>query len=367
MGNRFAKPKTESIEDVFKKDYEQINDTINKILNNDDEFIDSQYNFFKPDVCSKYTVGLSSDLSKHLKVEIGKLSDTLYFIPNTEVVHFKNNKMYSKTELCNIVASHYVKVLYVISTIKQVFDIENKGKSSLMSVIMSNINVSISPRSIEIIFCDDDQKDPQQQSHLVNFANLKGFEFFCKTLLSKEEKNAFLFQFQSMFGSDNWTNMLDALSCGDVLFTNTEYASMYKELPWKKTCDVQIAKKYREYQQYKDASIAFKVSKNTPILAKEYCQRPGSFLITAEKQPKEYKTLLKMHDKMVQNYKAGVKNIMRILDELTVKDKTGKYAVRHLTDTQLQITTTKAKKMISSFYLTSMLNYKIMLNYAKTI
>jgi hypothetical protein len=141
MGNRFAKPKND-VEDIFKRDYDSINEVINKILNSNDEYIDEQYNFFKPDVCSKYTVALSSDLSKHLKIEVGKLSDTLHFIPNSEVVHFKNKRMFSKGELCEMVASHYVKIMFVISSIKQVFDIENNGRNSLMAIILSNIRVS---------------------------------------------------------------------------------------------------------------------------------------------------------------------------------------------------------------------------------
>lgn len=286
---------TLSTKNIFSKEFSNLNKITNDILTETNTFKNPSYNFMNEDVCKNYSIVLGSELKKHLRVDLEKLKDSIYFVPhNKNIVHMKNNVIKDKKGLCEVIAAHYIKILYLLTSLKQVFDIENNGDYSLGNLIMKN--VKIVDGIFSITYCGSTQYSSnvsadQSDDETVDFEQLKGFGFFCHHLLDQEEKNIFLLQFRNILSQEDTSKTLEALACGDKMFTSTEYYDIYRRLGIPKVCNVDRYKNYQEVIRFQDISTKMPVGQQTPIVSMDTCSDYQSVRISLTPPTSEKKEI----------------------------------------------------------------------------
>lgn len=364
MGNKISI----ATNNVFEEDLKKVNEVINNILNADNTFVNPDYNFLSQDVCKKHTLVLENELSKHLKVSLSELGSNMYLIPNNE--HSE-----TKQKLCKKISSHYMKVLYILTLIKYVYDLEHHGDYSVAGIVFRNLKLEDDILSIK--YCGMPQRDYSRidtntnsnklPDKRVNFQQLEGLSFFVEYVLDKRESHDFMGAWRAIIERKG-KNVVKKYLCGFLNgFLN------------KKTIDKSLASSLEEAYKTKynedgnpimlgggAPDFLINIAKDNPVFLKDYCYDVRSIVVKlGTNNSKEVEKALHT---LKSNYDKNISCIEKILYSLvSVKQRqTKQYELKDVTKQELDDIAAKTKATISIFYLQSILDYQNLLDIAKS-
>jgi hypothetical protein len=359
--------------DVFHKELEKLNGIITKIITNDDKFLDPNYNFLFEDTCNKYTILWEKDLKKHMKIHLEQLQGDIYLIPKKDHINTSvdesdpsviTNESVTKHELCSSIARHYVKILYILSLIKHVYDLESNGDNSLAGIMERNIKIT--EVTFELSYCSIPHKNYDvQHADKIDFSLLEGLEMYTKYFLSSSEKYGFIEQLKRVFARKPRHQILDIVCQGAVL-KHDDYEKIYKRRFDDKgtLCKSSVPNK-RVVR--KNIDMMFEIAEMNPILHSKYCfsRRKISIPITNKKDP-HVKKLLLLYGEMKTHYMDNVDEVIGILNKI-VEPQGDKMILKQIHTQELFDLVQSVKKTVAKFYLQSIVDYQVLLDYAKNI
>lgn len=149
---------------IFAHELKMLTSLVSAMITKDDKFVNSKYDFLKPETCDAHTMILASQLESHLKIELTDLHDSIYFSPTEQSVFEKKGKFHKKSDVCKVIATHYTRILKLISLVKAVYDVEHQGDNSLAGIVLSNFKKTTSNRQelLQIYYCDAIQTEPRE-------------------------------------------------------------------------------------------------------------------------------------------------------------------------------------------------------------
>lgn len=357
MGNSSS---ISSSKEIFKKELDTISKLINNIINDKDVFINENYNFLSKNTCKNYKIIFESELKKHMKINIDKLGSSLYVIPNDEDLIKETKK-----EVCKNISSHYVKILYILSLIKYVYNIEKYGDLSISGIIFRNI--VILDDIMEINYCDAPHRDYSSKSdnHKLDFSQLEGFSFFVNYFLDRTESASFIKLFKILFETNNKQNINNKL-CEYSFNKEIDSEIMrlyYNKFNEKLKCNNIDNNKKDIDNKY---NLLFYVGKNNPILSKLYCYAHKKIIFKIN--TKEGKKIYNLYLKMKKNYDNNISKIHNILNKIILHNtKENKYELKDIDKKTLDNIIKDVKNIIIEFYLNSLVDFQILLKEAKKI
>lgn len=335
-----------SSKNVFDKDLKKIESLLNTIITKNDEFVDSNYNFLRSDVCAKYTMVMESRLSKYLKIHLHDLASNIYFVPKkNDNVIIKNEKI-TKNDLCTIITSHYLRTLKVLSLIREVYDIENGGDLSLAGIVYRNLDHV--EGMFQVSYCGMNQ-EPLEGGDKVDFSKLKGLKRFADEMLTEEESRTFLLHLKQLFGNMNKKKIAE-LVCQDTLVSVDTYRKVYEDIPIKFDC--QMGGGAGKYM--------FFVTQDRPVISYELCYDKKKMMVPYNRRIKD------LFQRFKNDYTYNLDKVLKVIHRLIYFcHKTGKYKLQDLTHDQLTSIEIELKRIIIVFYIQSMVNYYKIFNYCK--
>lgn len=360
---------------VFAKDLEYVTNLVNAIIDDKNVFKNANYNFLSKDVCAKHTLVLEDELHKQLKVSLQSVGTGLYLIPNNEEsskVVIKGTKL-SKREICEKISNHYMKVLYILSLIKYVYDIENFGDFSIAGIIFRNIRIV--DDILAINYCSMPQKDYSQKSQLnkVDFGQLEGMSFFVDYVLTKTESKVFVDVLRALL-SRSPRGVVRQQVCGllrgkrlrkeDIKQIEELYLKKHGtqlECPADKTVEP-IGTSQTFTEESKRPNLFMKIEKDNPVFLKEFCYNVKEIVVPMNSP--NNKPIVDAFKTMQTNYKNNIKSIESLLNRIVVK-KGLKHELRDITKFELDSIIADTKSCIQVFYLQSIIDYQHMLDIAK--
>ena len=298
---------------VFGNDLIHIEKIINEILTHNGEFRNSNYNFLNTDTCNKYTMVAESRLSKHLKIHLHDLKESIYFIKkNNDDIPLKNEKI-TKSEICVLISEHFKKTLKILSLIREIYDIENGGDFSIAGIIYRNL---VDNNGVyEISYCALPQeplytRNNDKFSDHIDFKNLKGLNTFVNNFLTEDEANTFVSHLRELFGNCNNKKIANII-CNDTIVGLKQYKRIYENIHIdcnKTGGGLQTSKKLNN-------DLLIKVGKNKPIISYELCFDKQKLKITNNDK------LKRLFDKFKSDYKQNIEVIHSCIDKLIYYDK----------------------------------------------
>jgi hypothetical protein len=354
-----------STKNVFAKELKNLDDIVSKVITTDDKFIDPNYNFLYSDTCNKYTILWQKQLDSHLKVDLENLSGSIYLVPKKDNITNTPDKVdISKQDLCNKISKHYMKILYIFSLIKTVYDLEHAGDDSIAGIMQRNVKVV--GDVMEINYCSIPHKDYEvQPSDKIDFGYLQGFKLFVEHFLTPIERYAFLEQFKAVFARQPRHKVIDAI-CQDSLVPLDAYEKLYedrfKKSDKKIKCDPDVHKK-----QKNTIDLMFQVVADNPILHTHYCYSQKKLIIPLNSSDKGVREVVKIYEDMHKNYVKNVDDILKILYKIVERESNDKYKLKNISSENLQAIIKEVKQNIVLFYIQSIVDYQVLLDAAKTI
>jgi hypothetical protein len=348
---------------VFAAELEKLNDLVTKVLTKDDKFANPDYNFLFEDVCTKYTIIWEKELSKHLKIDLQGISGSLYLLPKKDSVTSDDDKVIvNKQDICSSISKHYVKVLYILSLLRTVYDLENDGDDSLAGIMQRNIKVS--NNLMEISYCSVPHRDySTKNADKIDFANLQGLQMFVEHFLTPVEKYAFLQQMKVIFARKSRNKVADSI-CHDALVSLDVYKKVYAEkFPKGLGCEATIKPLIKSARS---VDLMFEIAENNPIMHTQYCMAHKKIVVSLTNKDKETKKVVALYDAMHANYKSNIDKVMRITDKIV--DKHGdKYKLKNISNQQLEEIIKEVKQVVILFFVQSIVDFQVLLDHAKTI
>lgn len=341
---------SQSAPSKFHAQTTKLNELVSKVVSKDDKFRDPNYNFLFSDTCSKHTLLWEKELNSHLKVDLESISGAIYIIPKKD--HVEN---LTKADLCEKIIKHYLKILYIFSLIKNVYDLENSGERSIAGIMQRNVRI-LDGSIMEISFCSI----PQRDYDLVNptkldFSNLEGLHVFVQHFLTPVERHAFCEQLKAIFARLPRHRLVDAI-CADTLSPLADAQKLYasKLRDQRLVCKTKPAKK-------RGVDLLFDVAAYNPIFNTNYCNSRKKIVVPLTPKLRE------LHDAMSDRYKANVdavvKNLESLLEPRVGHD--GVRALRNISSEHLKDIIRDVKKSVSAFYLQSIVDFQALLDEAK--
>lgn len=372
---------------VFKKELVILNNIVNNIINEKNIFKNNNYNFLSEDVCDKYQVVLEEELTKYLKLDVKSLGQSLFIIPKDD-----DNKLtklnLNKKQICEKISNHYIKILYIMSLVKYVYNIEMDGDLSIAGIIMRNIRVL--DDIMEINFCDLPHKNYTLQgtseAYKINFGKLEGFKFFVDYFLDKSEAQAFIGVIRTILARNN-KQKVESTICNYVAnkqfkpadikvledlyltrFGNKLTCSPVKKISktggtFEESNSNLNSKKNKSIQH--NISLGVFISKDNPILSKDLCFAPRKIFIKTSTT--EGRQVLQLYNNMKNNYNKNISKIVNLLDTIVVAHKDNTYSLKDIDKNALDSVLESVKINIKSFYLQSIIDYQNILDKAKLI
>jgi hypothetical protein len=351
MGNKISIASA----NVFQEDLKKVNELVTNIINADNTFMNSDYNFLSKDVCKKHTLVLESELNKHLKVSLNELGSGMFLIPNNE-----NSE--SKQRICKKISSHYMKILYLLTLIKYVYDLEHHGDYSIAGIMFRNLKIEEEILSIK--YCGMPQRD-YSKPHVedvhdkrINFKQLEGLSFFVEYVLDKEESKTFM---------SAWKAILERKNKGVVkrqLCTLLHKKNIDKSL--SSSMEEAYKIKYNDSMSGGSPEFLVNIAKDNPVFLKEYCYDVKQIVV--QLGTNSSKDVEKALNTMKQNYTKNLNCVEKILYQLVgVKQRqTKEYELKDITKVELDEVASKIKSTICLFYVQSLLDYQNLLDIAKS-
>jgi hypothetical protein len=366
---------------VFEKDLEYLTTMVNAILDKNNIFKNNDYNFLSKDVCEKHTLVLEDELNKHLKVSLQTVGTSLYLIPNNDTNNkqtIKGTKM-TKREICEKISNHYMKILYILSLVKYVYDIENHGDYSVGGIIFRNVKVIDDIMAIN--YCSMPQKDYAQktQNFKIDFSTLEGMSFLIDYVLSKDESKTFIDVLRSIL-SRSPRGIVRQQTCAflknkklrkeDIRKVEELYSQRFAtklECPldnsYKATQGETLTVKEGDVSS-KRPNLHMKVEKDNPVFLKDFCYNVKEIVIMMNKP--NNKGIVEAFKTMQSNYKSNVKSIESLMNRLVMKKGTT-YELRDITKYELDNIINDVKSTVKLFYIQSIMDYQHLLDIAKNI
>jgi hypothetical protein len=373
---------------IFHKELEGIHTIVNAIVNDKNVFRNSEYNFLSKDVCSKNYMVLESDLKKHLKVELTSAGQTLYLIPKD------SDSKYNKYEICQKIANHYIKILYILSLVKNVYNLEKYGEKSISGIIMRNVTVV--DDLLQITFCAVPHKDYSKdisKAEYLDFSQLEGLAFFHSYFLDDDESKTYIDLMRRVLGHYTKssiqkylcesTHIASSKKQSDIVQTfQLLFETRYGE---KLTCPSHLMSSISSKTGGKDISVTgvsvlkglngvkgkgprrpnllMKVAPNNPVLSSQYCNEKRKYLI--QTNTVHGKKVLAQYHKMKANYKKNLDSIESILHELVIRQKDNSYVLRDLDKRTLDHLIVRVKETVKRYYIQSLFDYHVLLEMGK--
>jgi hypothetical protein len=339
---------------VFEKQLHKLNTIITHIIDNNDIFINKEYNFLSKDVCDKYQIVMEEDLSKFLKLSIHSLGTSMYLIPKD---HSTSESKITKKQVCEKISNHYIKILYILSLVKYVYNLEKHGDMSIAGIIFRNIRIL--DDIMEINFCEmphKHYKNTGEMSYKMDFKKLEGFHFFSQYFLNPEESFEFITVLKTILARDSPSKAAKEIcQTGNI----KAFEQLYKEHFGKKlTCPKEIRKRTAV-----KVSLDIFVNKDNPVLAKEFCFSPRKVLIKTS--TRDGRKVLRLYNEFLRNYQRNVEKIQTLLNHLVIKDGNSNYTLKDIDKLKLDDMIYQVKSTIKAFYLQSFVDYQRMLDAAK--
>lgn len=394
MGNSSAKQSSSSqaatsVQYKFEKELEKINEIVNSMLTEKDTFKNADYNFLSNDVCTSNYLLLESDLKRHLKIELKTMGETLYLIPKKTEDNYKINK----SEICQRIANHYMKILYILSLVKYVYNIEKQGELSIHGIIMKNIRTV--DDLMEISYCAVKQKDYSRSindAHRLDFGNLEGLRFFTESFLDKEEAHAYVNILRRVFGKGTKGAIQRAICeyeqsmSNDRLLQSHEFSSTLRDMFQKRFGDKPVCQytgnntsnipKVPQKLVAQDNALLLKdetkqmrfnlmmdVSENNPVLNGRLCSEQHKIVIQTNTE--HGKKVLHQYNVLKSNYKQNLSKVEGLLHQVVTKERNGGYVLKDLDKHELDQVVIKVKEVIKTFYIQSILDYHLLLEMSK--
>jgi hypothetical protein len=375
MGNTSSRS---SDNNVFQKELTLLNSIVNNILSEKDVFKNNDYNFLSQDVCNKYQVVLEEELQKHLKLSIKTLGTSLYIIPKDDETKLTRLNL-TKQQVCEKISNHYIKILYIMSLIKYVYNIEKNGDMSIAGIAFRNIRIL--DDIMEINFCDIPHKNynfKDAQALKINFGKLEGFKFFVDYFLEKEEASAFLGVVRSILARANKQKVAQTIcyhiaqkhfKVEDIKELERLYTSRFgskyvcKTTPPLSAQDKEPAPPTSASKR--NISIDIFINKDNPIFAKEFCYAPRKVVIKTSTA--EGKQVFELYKVFKKNYEANISKIITIIQKLVIPNKDGSYTLKDIDKSVLDGIIEEVKVCIKTFYVQSIIDYQNLLDKAKLI
>lgn len=352
---------------VFSKELHQLNTIINNVLTSDEKFVNTNYNFLFEDVCRNYTILWEKELGKHLKVDLENLSGSIYLLPKKDLIVSHEDKVQiSKQELCEKISKHYVKILYILTLIKHVFDLENGGDNSIAGIMKRNIKMV--GNIMEINYCSIPQKDyDMTHTDRIKFDSLQGFKMFVENFLTPIEKYAFLEQFKSVIARKPQHKIFEAV-CHDALIPLNVYESIFAEklnrkIVCHKTDEIASTNSRR---RKRPLDLMFEVAEDNPIFHTNYCMSRKKLVIPLNGSTPKIKELKHLHTRMQTNYEKNVQNVVEIFDNV-LDIKGDVYELKNISSHDLQGIIKELKSKIVVFYIQSLVDFHLLLDVAKDV
>lgn len=337
MGNNLSMPTHQ----IFKKELEKINKIVTSIIDDKNLFRNTSYNFLSQDVCEKHTLVMEEDLSKHLKVSLQDLGQNILVIPNNE-----NDA--SKKVICKKISSHYMRVLYLLTLIKYVYDLEHNGDLSVAGIMFRNI--TIEDDIMSIAYCNMPQKDYSHDDDTrVDFKDLEGLAFFIDYVLEKDEARDFAAAWRSV-AERSGKNTLKTNLC---------------KVAKKKVLDKRLLSSLRSVGvQCGGSELISKVAKDNPVFAKHLCYDVKKIVLKLGTS--NSKAVEKAFRTMRTNYSNNISSIEQLLNCIVAPCFNGGYELRDISKVELDDIIQQIKATVMLFYLQSLLDYQNLLDIAKT-
>jgi len=197
-----------SFEDQVEEFEEKINTITTSLIKSSEEKLpEGQYDLaslLNPDVCNQYTIFLGSELDKRFKkVEIESINSAIFIgkrkkvsqknnnnnssIDNMDVDNYSNTKesKYTKKNLCNKIASHYIRTFNIISSILTAIDPEKNMCSRRIKALYDTTNFESenkdkTPDSGYVKICKSDDIDNMNMLYPDNINDIPGIKYLLK-------------------------------------------------------------------------------------------------------------------------------------------------------------------------------------------
>lgn len=374
-------------ENVFQSELRGVNDIVTKILSENDTFKNKDYNFLSTDVCNKFQVILENDLKKHLKVHLAEFKSNIYFIPKEDPRIEMPKINMTKPQICEMISSHYIKILYILCLVKYVYNIELNGDRSFGGTITRNIEIT--NNLMKVLFCDTDQRDARntKNPNKINLANMDGFKFFVQYFLAPEESKGFMKLMRSILGKRSKAAVRNAIQEGyhnrnlskieyDILsqaysrnfgepITSTGRSSASASVTAKTAShDTIMHDTVQTPHASREIDTSVFIAKDNPVLLTDYCTYVDNRVIDIA--TKEGSKAKKAYDIMMQNYKKNIAEIEGVLKEIVKRDG-NTYQLLDIDSGKLDDIVNKAKQIVRRFFVQGLLDYQHLLDIVKTI
>lgn len=395
MGNSLSSSKSTHLEnEVFKKELKSLNDIVHNLINIDNKsFRNSSFNLLDKNSCDNYTFVLQNSLNKHLKMDLVAAKDSIFMIPTRDVITTKDiktqdSKDYTKQDLCSMIAQHYVRILRVLVLIKHVYDLEHSGDNSIAGITWRNIRKQGS--LMEISFCNMTQKDydenasayistgkgkgkanvekqqietqhqNQNQQNTIDFSKLSGLSYFCEHFLTGvEERKVFVAHLKSLLTKTPSSKIAKYASCRSDIYSGV----------FKGKCDKKIFDEFNKYidKQTNSLDLDFVVASGNPILHENMCGQKEKIIVDLNGNGKNKNLKLKLladYGKLYRNYKKNINDMVDIVMEFVDIDN---MQLKSIDINTLIAIEKKVVKVISLFYVQTLVDYYALLETAKQI
>jgi hypothetical protein len=358
---------------VFQKELHHLKEVLHGLLTPDDMFRNKDYNFLSQEVCSKYYMVMEQELHKHLKVDLKDLGASLVLIPKDH-----ETNAVTKKEICKKISSHYMKILYALSLIKYVYNVENDGDFSIAGIIYRNIRIL--DDIMQINFCNTAHKDYQnvantKDAYKIDFSKLEGLKFFCMYFLEPHESVAFTSLLKKLLarGTKGDFRRSACESLANKAFSVKDLEGLYtSRFHEKLVCKAAATPVQRGgsgngegMKKNRFPSLMLNIEAGNTVFSKEYCHEMHQRVISLKS--KDGMEMRAMYDLMIKNYKNNVNGIHTILNKLVSKAKDGSFILNEVSKDDLDLIIADIKDKCKVFYLQSIIDFQNLLDKAQHV
>ena len=182
--------KGKSYEDELHDFEEKINSVATSLIKTSEENLpQGQYDLaslMNPDVCNDYVIFLGSELEKRFKkVEIEEINTAIFIGKRKKYSQKKNNNMdeldystdkakFNKKDLCQKVASHYIRMLNLVSAILSAVSPDKNVCSRRIKALYDSISTDVESGFVKV--CPSDDTDISNLLYPENISELPGIK-----------------------------------------------------------------------------------------------------------------------------------------------------------------------------------------------
>lgn len=182
--------KGKSYEDELHDFEEKINSVATSLVKTSEENLpQGQYDLaslMNPDVCNDYVIFLGSELEKRFKkVEIEEINTAIFIGKRKKYSQKKNNNMdeldystdtakFNKKDLCQKVASHYIRMLNLVSAILSAVSPDKNVCSRRIKALYDSISTDVESGFVKV--CPSDDTDISNMLYPENISELPGIK-----------------------------------------------------------------------------------------------------------------------------------------------------------------------------------------------